>query len=60
MCILFLYYLPHGSYYRLIVANNRDEVFERPTEPATFWKDHSDVLAGKINGIAYKSVQPAC
>ena len=30
----------------MIAANNRDEVLQRPTAPATFWKDHPHILAG--------------
>ena len=33
--------------YKLIFAANRDEFYNRPTEAAHFWKDHSDLLAGK-------------
>ncbi len=31
----------------LLVAANRDEFFERAAEPAHFWPDHSEVLAGR-------------
>ncbi len=32
--------------YKLIIAFNRDEFFDRPTAPAEFWKDSPDLLAG--------------
>ncbi|XP_064404620.1 transport and Golgi organization protein 2 homolog [Halichondria panicea] len=47
MCILCLYYSPDEGDYLLIAADNRDEVFERPTAQADFWRDHSTVLAGR-------------
>lgn len=46
MCSIFLAYGMH-SRYRLIVAANRDEFFDRPTEPAGFWRDRPTVLAGR-------------
>ena len=33
--------------YRLIVAANRDEFYNRPTAALDYWPDHSDVLAGR-------------
>ena len=32
---------------RLLVAANRDEMFERPAAPAHFWEDHAQILAGR-------------
>ena len=51
MCVLFLHYCAGVESecrcpYALIVANNRDENFQRPTSPAHFWPDHPEVLAG--------------
>jgi len=31
----------------LIIAANRDEFYQRPTAPASFWKDHPEILAGR-------------
>lgn len=31
----------------LLLAANRDEFFERPTQSATWWEDHPDVYAGR-------------
>ncbi len=33
--------------YRLIIAGNRDETYDRPTSPLDFWHDHPGVLAGR-------------
>lgn len=46
MCLIAFAYNVHPSY-RLILAANRDEFYERPSLPADFWKDHPQVLAGR-------------
>jgi uncharacterized protein with NRDE domain len=46
MCLIFLALNYHPEY-KLIVAGNRDEFYNRRTAPATFWEDHPDVLAGR-------------
>lgn len=46
MCLILFAYEAHPDY-RLILAANRDEFYERPTEPAAFWEDDSGVLAGR-------------
>ncbi len=46
MCLILLSYLNHPSY-RLILAANRDEFYDRPTAPLGFWEDAPYILAGK-------------
>lgn len=46
MCLILLALDSHPDY-SLIVAANRDEFYERPTAPATFWPDAPSVLAGR-------------
>jgi uncharacterized protein with NRDE domain len=46
MCLIFLALNYHPKY-KMIVAANRDEFYNRRTAPAEFWKDHPDVLAGR-------------
>ena len=46
MCLVFFDYNTHPAY-RLIVAANRDEFYDRPTAPAVFWDDAPDLLAGR-------------
>jgi uncharacterized protein with NRDE domain len=46
MCLILFAYNVHPSY-RLILAANRDEFYERPSLPADFWEDQQNVLAGR-------------
>lgn len=46
MCLILFAYKTHPKY-KLVVAANRDEFYARPTEPAGFWSDNRDILAGK-------------
>jgi uncharacterized protein with NRDE domain len=46
MCLIVFAYHVHPSY-RLVLAANRDEFYERPSSSSDFWKDHPDVLAGR-------------
>ncbi|MCP4655059.1 MAG: NRDE family protein, partial [bacterium] len=46
MCLILLAYDVHPRY-RLIVAANRDEYYDRPTAPLSWWQDHPEVLAGR-------------
>jgi uncharacterized protein with NRDE domain len=46
MCLLFLSINNHPNY-KLILAGNRDEFYNRKTAPANFWTDHPQVLGGR-------------
>ena len=46
MCLINFHFQDHPIY-RLIVAANRDEFYERPTAPAHFWEDKPHLLAGR-------------
>ena len=46
MCLLLLAYDIHPVY-RMVLAANRDEYYDRPTEPLSFWNDRPDILAGR-------------
>ena len=48
MCLLFMYLNDDecGNGYRLIIANNRDEQWDKPTKPLSFWTDNEDCISG--------------
>ena len=46
MCLLIIASHAHPRY-PLIIAANRDEVFNRPTAAAHYWDDHPGILAGR-------------
>jgi uncharacterized protein with NRDE domain len=46
MCLILFLYDKHPDY-RLILAANRDEFYDRPTDPLSFWEDAPAVLAGR-------------
>ncbi|HWQ88382.1 MAG TPA: NRDE family protein, partial [Desulfitobacteriaceae bacterium] len=46
MCLYIFAYNTHPIY-RLIMASNRDEFYDRPTEKAYFWPSAPSVLAGR-------------
>jgi uncharacterized protein with NRDE domain len=46
MCLIVFAYENHQRY-RLVLAANRDEYYDRPTEAAAFWPENTDVLAGR-------------
>ncbi len=46
MCLL-LFSFKKDPDYPVILAANRDEFFERPTEAAAFWEDCPSILAGR-------------
>lgn len=46
MCLITFRLASHPEY-KLILAANRDESYERPTAPADFWQEYPTLLAGK-------------
>lgn len=50
MCILFVYVNPNPEPggYKIVLASNRDELFNRPAKPAHEWLTHSGVFGGKL------------
>ena len=46
MCLILFAYKSHPAY-KLIVAANRDEYYDRSTEPAAFWPECPRLLAGR-------------
>jgi uncharacterized protein with NRDE domain len=46
MCLILLAYDLHPRY-RLVVAANRDEFYDRPSAAVDWWHDQPDVLAGR-------------
>lgn len=46
MCLILFSYNYHPRY-RLVLAANRDEFYDRPAAPMQFWEDHPNVLGGR-------------
>jgi uncharacterized protein with NRDE domain len=46
MCLIFLSVKNHPTY-KLVIAANRDEFYQRKTAPASFWTDHPAILGGR-------------
>ena len=46
MCLI-TFQLQEHPVYKLILASNRDESYERPTAAASFWQDYPYILAGR-------------
>ena len=46
MCLVLFAYHAHPTY-KLIVAANRDEFYQRPTAAADYWEDEPHILAGR-------------
>ncbi|XP_029347454.1 transport and Golgi organization protein 2 homolog isoform X3 [Acyrthosiphon pisum] len=48
MCVIFISSVQHiDGGYRLIVASNRDEYYNRQTLPANYWAEDQDVIGGR-------------
>jgi uncharacterized protein with NRDE domain len=46
MCLILFSYKVHPKY-KLMVAANRDEFYQRPTAPIHLWEDDPEILAGR-------------
>lgn len=46
MCLILFSYKSNPNF-KLVIAANRDEFYNRPTSEANFWKDHSNILGGR-------------
>lgn len=46
MCLIFLSLQNHQQY-KLVIAANRDEFYQRKTAPANYWEDHPQILGGR-------------
>lgn len=46
MCLIIFGWDCHPRY-KLVVAANRDEFYQRPTAPAAVWEDFPDIVAGR-------------
>jgi len=46
MCLILFAYQVHPQY-KLMVAANRDEFYQRPTAPVHYWEDVPEILAGR-------------
>ena len=46
MCLILFSWKQHADY-QLVLAANRDEFYDRPTEAATFWEDKPAILGGR-------------
>jgi len=46
MCLLLIANKVHAAY-KLIIAANRDEEYERPTAKAAFWDDYPNIIGGR-------------
>lgn len=46
MCLIFFSLKTHPTY-KMIVASNRDEFYNRKTAAAAYWQDHPEILGGR-------------
>lgn len=58
MCIMFVYINndPTSEDYQLVLVNNRDEFYKRPTKPAAFWEHCQHCIGGMffMSNMDYK------
>jgi uncharacterized protein with NRDE domain len=56
MCIAFLAISenPQEDGYKVIIAMNRDEYFDRPTKEVQFYKGDPDIIAGEKLCLVYE------
>jgi len=48
MCVIYISSAQHiNGGYRLIIASNRDEYYNRQTLPANYWSEDPDIIGGK-------------
>ena len=48
MCLILFAWNSHPDY-SLVVAANRDEFYERPTQSMSWWDDHQNILGARDN-----------
>jgi uncharacterized protein with NRDE domain len=48
MCLILFAWNSHPDY-SLVVAANRDEFYERPTQSMSWWEDHQNILGARDN-----------
>ena len=58
MCIVFMYISdnPTKDGYKLIIASNREEFYDRPTMELHWWEDRPDIISGeKLSVLIYSN-----
>ena len=50
MCIVYFCQceIPDPNSYHLVLVNNRDEIWSRPTKDADFWGPQLDCISGRL------------
>jgi len=52
MCIIFISSVQHmNGGYRLIIASNRDEYYNRSTLPANYWVEDQNIIGGETTAL---------
>ena len=57
MCLIYFAINKHPNF-RLIVLANRDEFYDRATEPAGFWSEHPAIIGGQDAAVSIKNQLP--